>query len=74
MGRNGRRRRGRPAAARPGEEGLEVGDDPDGWGPPASERKGEGAEVGRRDGIGPGWAAVGRKEGRGVLGRGRIWG
>jgi hypothetical protein len=25
--------------------------------------------VGRRGGIGPGWAAVGRKEGRGVLGR-----
>jgi hypothetical protein len=24
-------------------------------------------------GFGPGWGAVGRKEGRGVLGRGRIW-
>jgi hypothetical protein len=54
-----------------GSEGswLEVRGDPDGWGPPASEREGEGVEVGRRGGIGPGWAAVGRKERRGVLGR-----
>jgi hypothetical protein len=31
-------------------EKLEVRGDPDGWGPPASEREGEGAEVGRRGG------------------------
>jgi hypothetical protein len=48
-------RRGRPAAARPveGERELEVGDGPDGWGPPASccEREGEG--VGPRGRAGP---------------------
>jgi hypothetical protein len=51
------RRRGRPAAARPGEEGLEVGDGPDRWAPPVG---GCVRERGREAGAGgPAWAESG---------------
>jgi hypothetical protein len=53
------RRRGRPAAARPGEEGLEVGDGPHRWAPPV------GGCVREREGRGRWWAGVGRKRGIG---------
>jgi hypothetical protein len=46
-----------------GGDWQEIRGDPDGWGPPAGEREGEGAEVGRRW---RNWARLGRggKKGR----------
>jgi hypothetical protein len=65
------RRRGRPAAARPGEEGLEVGDDPDRWAPRVGDRVREGRKR-AAGGVGPeelgrgGEKRKGKKEGGGL--------